>query len=101
MRRQYQNLGAPHHVFQPGSRTVQEASIAGQDPLVHQQDLRADGGGQRERQADHHARGVDAHRQVDKVAKVRKAPNVVGQASQRGARQSVVQAAQGNVLPPS
>src|ERR1019366_7957770 len=97
---QYEDLGAAHHVLEPDSGTLEEGGVAGQDPLIHQQDLRANGGGEREGEADHHARGVDAHGKVEEVAKVGEAANVVGQTSERGARQPVVEAAQHDVLPP-
>ena len=62
---EHEDLGAPHHILEPDPRLLNEARIAGEEPFVHQQDLRADRGREREGKADHHSRAVDPHRKIE------------------------------------
>ena len=60
-----EDIGAADHVFEAVSRAFHEIGVAGEEPFVHQQDLRADGGGEREAETDDHASAIDADGQVD------------------------------------
>ena len=88
VRGEHQDLGPAHHVLQPGARLFHERGVAGQEPLVHQQHLRADRGREREAEPHHHAGAVDAHRQVDELAELGEVLHVLLQAADRGLAES-------------
>ncbi len=77
-----------------------ERGIAGADPFVHQQDLRPDRGGDSEGQAQLHASGIAADRQIEEIPKPCQRRRLALERGQRFSRQPTIQAAQADVLPP-
>ena len=99
MGRDHQDLGVAHQLLQPPPRLDHEAGVAGQEPLVHQQHLRPDRGGEREAEADHHAGAVGAHRHVEEAAEVGEPLHVVLQGADRARVQPGIEPAQADILP--
>ena len=100
MRREHQDFRLAHHVLQPIPGAFHEVRIPRQEPLIHQQHLRADRGGDGETEPDDHPRAVDAHGQVDELVHLPEHPHILLQPRDRRWIEPAIEAAQQNILPP-